>query len=139
MVVLGLIALMLWFGWFFFAQILIYTNNQPATLRSDTQATALFPLGEAARLHPGQPARFQLDGLDASGPLAGRVSAVSQTAQGLQVTVDLQPTSNFSFRLLSSMPGKITVEVEELSPAALVLRSLGVAPTGQLISENYED
>lgn len=139
LVFLGLAALIFWFGWFFFAQILIYANSQSASVQSPARATAVFPLSEATRLHPGQTARLQLDGLENNpfGTVTGRVSSIEQTAQGLQVSLDLQPAPDTPFQLQSSMKGTVKIEVEQASPAALVLRSIGVSPSGQIASLNY--
>lgn len=136
LVFLGLVALIFWFGWFFLAQILIYATSQSASVQSSTQATAVFPLSEANRLHPGQVARLQLDGLEnnPSGTLTGRVSGVEQTTQGLQVLLELQPAPGLPFQLQSGMKGTVKIEVEQASPAALVLRAIGVSPTGQIAS-----
>ena len=136
LVFLGLIALILWFGWFFLAQILIYATSQSASVQSPTRATAVFPLSEANRLHPGQTARLQLDGLEnnPSGTVSGRVSGIAQTAQGLQVSLELQPAPDMPFQLQDSMKGTVKIEVEQASPLSLVLRSIGVSPGGQIIT-----
>ncbi len=136
LVFLGLVALIFWFGWFFLAQILIYATSQSASVQSPTRATAVFPLSEAARLHPGQIARLQLDGLENNpyGTVTGRVSAIEQTAQGLQVSLDLQPAPGTPFQLQSAMKGAVKIEVEQASPAALVLRAIGFSPTGQIFT-----
>jgi hypothetical protein len=141
LVILGLAALIFWFGWFFLAQILIYATSQSASVQSPTRATAVFQLSEAPRLHPGQTARLQLDGLENNpyGTVTGRVSAIEQTTQGLEVTLDLQPAPDTPFQLQNGMKGTVKIEVEQASPASLVLRTIGVSPTGQILRSNHEN
>lgn len=136
LVFLGLVALIFWFGWFFLAQILIYATSQTATVQSTGRATAVFPLSEASRLHTGQTARLQLDGLenDRFGTITGHVSSIEQTSQGLQVSLDLQPAPDTPFQLQNAMKGTVKIEIEQASPGALVLRAIGVSPTGQISS-----
>jgi hypothetical protein len=133
LVLLGLLALLFWFGWFFFAQILLYSTSQSASLQSANRAVAVFPLSEVKRLHPGQTARLQLDGLESNNTLIGRISAIEQTAQGLQVSLALQPAPDVPVQLQSGMSGSVKIEVEQVSPATLVLRAIGAAPGGQAV------
>jgi hypothetical protein len=136
LVLLGLLALILWFGWFFLAQILIYENSQEASVMPTGQAVALFPLSAAGRIHSGQSARMQLENLsnDRFGSVPARVIQTTQTLQGLQVSLDLQPVSGSPFQLQPGMKGSVKIEVEQVSPAALVLRAIGQSgSTGQLI------
>ncbi|MBN9391555.1 MAG: hypothetical protein J0I20_26215 [Chloroflexi bacterium] len=133
LVLLGVLALIFWFGWFFFAQILIYSTSQSASLQSSNRAVAVFPLSEVKRLHPGQTARLQLAGLENNGTITGRVSNIEQTAQGLQVSLDLQPAPDVPVQLQNGMSGSVKIEVEQVSPATLVLRAIGAAPGGQVV------
>ena len=133
LVILGLLALIFWFGWFFLAQIIIYATSQSVSVQSSNRAVAVFPLSEAKRLHPGETARLQLDGLENYGTITGQVRSIEQTAQGLQVAVVLQPAPDMPVQLQNGMAGSLKIEVEQVSPAALVLRAIGAAPGGQII------
>lgn len=136
LVLLGLLALILWFGWFFLAQILIYETSQQAAVQPTGQVVALFPLAAAGRIQVGQSAQMQLENLtDARyGNLPASVTGVTQTLQGLQVSLELHPVSGSPFQLQPGLKGIVKIEVAQASPAALVLRAIGQSgSTGQLI------
>src|SRR4051812_22637943 len=78
---LGLLALVLWFSWFFLAQINIYETSQSATIQPENKITALFPLSAVSKVRPGQPAQVELEGLP--GAIPARVVQADQTLQGL--------------------------------------------------------
>jgi hypothetical protein len=126
---LGLLALILWFSWFFLAQVLIYETSQSATIQPENKVTALFPLSATGRVRAGQAAQMQLDGL--TGDIPARVSQVDQTLQGLQVSLDLQPLPGSPFQLQPGLKGTVKIETEQSSPAALVLRA--ISPAGQIV------
>ena len=124
---LGLLALILWFSWFFLAQVLIYETSQSAIIQPEKKVTALFPLSATGKVQPGQTAQMQLEGLP--GDIPARVSQVEQTLQGLQVFLDLQPVPGSPVQLQPGLKGTIKIETEQASPAALVLRA--ISPAGQ--------
>jgi hypothetical protein len=135
LVLLGLLALILWFGWFFLAQILIYETSQQASIQPTGQVVALFPLSAASQIHAGQPANIQLENLpsDRFGNVPATVVQVNQTIQGLQVMLDLKPVSGSPFQLQAGLKGSVKIEVAQVSPAALVLRVIGdFGSTGQI-------
>ena len=126
---LGLLALALWFSWFFLAQIDLYETSQSATIGTPNKITALFPLSTTGHIRPGQTAQVQLDGLP--GNIPARVAQADQTLQGLQVSLDLQPIPGSPVQLQPGLKGTVKIETEKASPAALVLRAIG--PAGQIV------
>lgn len=94
-----------------------------------TRVVAQFAPGRAAgRVAPGQTARVRLEGFPWSrhGSLAAHVTHVAREVRNgrLQVELALADQST-SIPLQHGLPGVVEVEVERLSPAALVLRSVG--------------
>ena len=94
------------------------------------QGVATFlPSSSLARIRPGQPARLRLEGFPWTeyGSLASRVARVSdEPRQGrvwIVFTLSGQPRSAIPLR--HGLPGTLEVEVERVSPAALLLRAAG--------------
>nr|WP_276604759.1 HlyD family efflux transporter periplasmic adaptor subunit [Nannocystis sp. RBIL2] len=90
------------------------------------------------RIRPGQPARMRLDGFPWTefGSLHGRVAAVASEAEDGLVRVECdmsEQTSDVSAGTGSKIPaehgltGVLEIEVESVSPAALLLRTIGQA------------
>lgn len=89
-----------------------------------------FPVPEATgRIAPGQPARMRLDGFPWArfGSLAARVVTVAAEPEDGLVRVELAllAPERFATGLLHGMTGRVEVAVETVTPAGLVLRSLG--------------
>ncbi len=93
------------------------------------RAVAYFPVASVGRIYPGQPVRLRLEGFPWTryGTLTGTVADVgNEPTNGLirvEVALDLQSPSQIP--LAHGLPGTAEVEVERLSPAALVLRAAG--------------
>lgn len=87
------------------------------------------PSDSLGRIKPGQPASLRLDGFPWTeyGKLAGEVINVASEPRAGHVRVELlvYPESAPLVPLQHGLPGKLEVEVERISPAALVLRSVG--------------
>jgi membrane fusion protein (multidrug efflux system) len=81
------------------------------------------------RLHPGQPARLRLAGFPWTqyGSLAATVTSVAHEVRDGQIRVELHltPDAASPIPLQHGLPGTVEVEVERLTPAALVLRVVG--------------
>ena len=97
-----------------------------------------FSPASVGRIRPGQPARLRLDGFPWTefGSLHGRVTAVASEAEDglVRVECDMAPeTSDMSEGTSSRIPaehgltGVLEVEVEAVTPAALLLRTIGQA------------
>jgi membrane fusion protein (multidrug efflux system) len=95
----------------------------------DVQAVALFEPSEAVgRVVPGQKARMRLDGFAWTqfGMLEGEVSHVaSEPYEGaIRVELVVRPESAALIPVQHGMPGATEVEVEQVSPWTLLLRSV---------------
>ncbi len=101
----------------------------PGALR----VVAFFPPATAlGRIAPGQPARVRLYGFPWGqyGSLPATVTAVAEEPRDGRVRVEcrLHPDRDTPIPLRHGLPGAVEVEVERLSPAALVLRLVGRSP-----------
>ena len=94
-----------------------------------------FPAAQAlGRVRPGQRAEVRLDGFPWAqyGSLQAKVSRVSGELRDGHVWADLElePAPGSAIPLQHGMPGLVSVEAERLSPAELLLRSVGKAVSG---------
>jgi multidrug resistance efflux pump len=87
------------------------------------------PPAALGRLHSGQPARLRLAGFPWTqyGSLAATVTSVAHEVRDGQIRVELHitPDAASPIPLQHGLPGTVEVEVERLTPAALVLRVVG--------------
>ncbi|MCB9793580.1 MAG: HlyD family efflux transporter periplasmic adaptor subunit [Alphaproteobacteria bacterium] len=94
------------------------------------KVVAMLAPGDAiGRVQPGQAARLRVDGFPwlAYGSVPVRVDRVAEEALGAGVRVELSPLPGApsALPLQHGMQGQVEVEVEAISPAALLLRSVG--------------
>ncbi len=94
------------------------------------RAVAEFAAADAVgRIRPGQTARLRLSGFPSTryGAIPASVARVgSETRDGhIRVELDVTPVALSPVPLEHGLPGTVEVEVERLSPAALVLRTAG--------------
>jgi len=84
------------------------------------------PPDALGRIKPGQPARLRLEGFPWAqyGSVNATVSSVANEIRDRRIRVELAVESNANSRIpmQHGLPGTIEVEVERISPAALVLR-----------------
>lgn len=94
-------------------------------------AVARLPPAALGRVLQGQPARLRLDGFPAVqyGSLAARVARVSGELRDgtLRVELTLEAPDRSRVPLRHGLPAEVEIEVELLSPAALLLRLAGAA------------
>ncbi len=87
------------------------------------------PSAALGKLHPGQSASLRLQGFPWAqyGTVPTRVARVADEIRDGKVRVELSVGSNFPSRIppQHGLPGSVEVEVEQVSPAKLVLRSAG--------------
>ena len=87
------------------------------------------PPAALGRIQPGQKARLRLEGFPWAeyGSLAATVSSVGSEVRDGRVRVELavHPDPSSPIPLQHGLPGTVEVEVERVSPAALVLRIAG--------------
>jgi hypothetical protein len=130
--VVALLLLLLWIGWFLFARISIYERGPILRTSGDGLILAEFPAEALERLHPGQVAWVRPTG--AAAQTIGRLPAYVIEAPTLnraelhpvELYVEVTP-ENYEV-LANGFTGQVEVEVEQLSPAVLILRA-----TGQLL------
>lgn len=95
------------------------------------RVVAFFPVTSLGRVRRGQAARVRLAGFPWTefGRLRGRVADVApETRDGrFRVELSLQRPAGSAIPLVHGLPGSVEVEVERISPAALVLRAAGKA------------
>jgi membrane fusion protein (multidrug efflux system) len=94
------------------------------------RAVATFPPSDSlGRIRAGQKASVRLDGFPWTeyGKVAAEVTNVASEPRSGRVRVELlaRPESAPLIPLQHGMPGSLEIEVERVTPAALVLRSLG--------------
>lgn len=87
------------------------------------------PASAFGKLHPGQPATVRLNGFPWAqfGVLNASVSRVAGEIRNGKVRVELVPAvpANPRIPLQHGLPGSVEIAIEQLSPAALLLRSAG--------------
>ena len=104
------------------------------------------PAVALGRVQPGQPARLRLEGFPWTqyGSLAATVRSVANEARGgvIRVEFSLVPEALTAIPLQHGLPGTVEVEVEQVSPATLVLRGvgqrLGVSHRGAVATQSHE-
>jgi len=129
LVVLFLIGLLFlgWLVWFFFVPVIVYETGQIVQTSSDGVVVAQFPLTAQDRLQPGQAVQLYLDGANQHEAIPATVVDVTQQPTGNQIQAviyaDMDAPSVAA--LQDGLTGQARVAVEQLSPAALVMRSTG--------------
>lgn len=121
-----------WTAWFFLARVTVCETGR-ARLEahgSDIRAAAeLAPEASLGRVWPGQPGRLRLAAFPWTqyGTLPVQVVTVAPAARDGLVRVELAIRPGYDARILLAhdLPGTVEIEVERLSPAALVLRAAG--------------
>jgi multidrug resistance efflux pump len=87
------------------------------------------PQSALGRVKPGQTARLRLDGFPwiQYGSVPARVDKVAtESLDGfVRVELTLVPTPGLAIPMEHGLPGSVEIEVEEVSPAVLVLRAAG--------------
>ena len=96
---------------------------------SQPRVVAYFPVAAAGRVQPGQPASLRLEGFPwiQYGKIPATVVDVASEAQHERIRVELQPKVDpeLTFPVEHGLPGSVEVLVERISPAVLVLRTVG--------------
>ncbi|HYP26667.1 MAG TPA: HlyD family efflux transporter periplasmic adaptor subunit [Blastocatellia bacterium] len=104
----------------------------------DVRAVAQFAVSQAiGRLRAGQPAQIRLDAFPWAqyGSINATVSSVAAEPRDGRVRVELEvhPDPRSAISVQHGLPGMAEVEIERVSPAALLLRAAGrrLAPTDE--------
>ena len=87
------------------------------------------PASALGRIKPGQTSRMRLDGFPWSqfGSIDARVIRVASEIRDQMVRVEFTPIAPFPAKIVMQhgLPGTVSVNLEEASPAQLVLRAVG--------------
>ena len=87
------------------------------------------PAAAIGRIHRGQPARLRLQGYPWAqyGSIAAKVASVASEIRNGTVRVELEVSSAAqpNIPMQHGLPGAVEVEVEQITPIALVLRNAG--------------
>ncbi|HLJ97818.1 MAG TPA: HlyD family efflux transporter periplasmic adaptor subunit [Gemmataceae bacterium] len=108
----------------------------------EPRAVAWFAAAAIGRVRPGQPARLRLEGFPWTqyGTVAAHIANVgSEAKDGLvrvELALDAGPAS--AIPLGHGLPGSAEVEIEQVSPAALVLRATGQYLGGYRVSHHHD-
>ena len=110
----------------------LHEGDQVATLVPEGRliVVAQFPPAAAlGRIAPGQPAVLRLDGFPwmQYGPVTASVARVASEVRNGTVRVEMtvDAARNPRIALQHGLPGSVEVEVERVTPAALILRTAG--------------
>lgn len=118
-----------WTWWFFLARITLYEASQGARMRATTIMEASFPRELQGRIRREQAAYVTLDGEvgERVGTLPALVTdVINQTDSGMiQARLVILWDETPPPLVKAGMTGRVEIETEYVSPAMLVLRSLG--------------
>lgn len=126
-----------WVAWAFESRVPLYAVSHSAHIEASPDvpnghffAAAEFPTAAAlGKIRPGQPATLRFDAFPWTqyGTIPATVSRVdTQSRNGtLRVELALSPAPSSSIPLQQGLPGSVEIELERVSPAALLLRSAG--------------
>jgi hypothetical protein len=121
-VALLVVALFLlgWLAWLLLARVPVVVVSDTAVLSTSTHATANFTPDALQSIESGQTALLRLDAF--SEPVPAVVLEVDQTLVNGRFTTQLQLQPS-DLPLQAGMNGRVEVEVEQVSPFTLLLRS----------------
>jgi len=121
-VVVLLVALFLvgWLAWLVLARVPVYVVSDTAVLTTPTHATANFTSDALQSIESGQTALLRLDAFSELVPAV--VLEVDQTLVDGRFTAQLQLQPS-DLPLQAGLNGRVEVEVEQVSPFTLLLRS----------------
>ena len=125
-IVVGLIGL--WAAWFFLAKVTLYEISEPIQVPYNEVIEANFSSQAQGHLQRGQAAFLKLDGHIGTevGPIPAIVLGVDNQpeAQQVQTTLFVQWPLAPSVPAQDNLTGQVEVEIEQISPATLVIRSV---------------
>jgi hypothetical protein len=139
----GALLLLGWLAWFFFAEVSLYAVTAAARLEVGREAQSVsgqviivaeFEPPEAlGRVRPDQRGRFHLEGSPwvqyrAVRATVARVATETENGK-IRVELDVEEAPDFPVTLQHGLTGTLEIEVEKVSPANLVLRSIGRVPS----------
>jgi hypothetical protein len=131
--ILGSLLILILITWFLFAKVSLYVVSQEVGFNPDGRFMATFSKEDMARVHIGQDALVRIFSAADQPPMVvpGFVYDIppgSQDAEILVMVHDLPETG-----LSQNATGQVEVEVERITPLALVLRTSGKYLSGNQI------
>ena len=134
LLLLVVLLLAAWLAWAVLAQVPMYAMAETAELTSNTQAVAHFPPDALLRIQPGQSGLLRLDDFPWGeyGTVQVSVVEVGEELQDgrFQVELRLEPEADSLIPLQSGLTGSVEIEVEQLSPITILLRTTGQRVAG---------
>ncbi len=122
LLVMGLF-LAAWAAWLMLAQVSVYVVADTAVLISNTEATAQFTPDALPTIKSGQTALLKLESFGE--PVPATVIEVDPMLVNGRFSVQfrLQPASDSMIPLQAGLNGRVEVQVEQVPPFTLLLRS----------------
>ena len=118
-----------WLAWLVGARVPVYAVSETAVLTTPSEITAQFPPDALLKIAPGQSAWLRLDDFPAAtyGLVAAEVVAVDQKLRDgrFQATLRLNPPADSQIPFQPGLTGVVEIEVEKVTPVALLLRTAG--------------
>ena len=125
-----LILLAVWGAWFFVAGVPIRQSSANAQVTGPQKVTAVFPSDSALGISRGQAVDYHPAGNIGAqiGPIPGSVTSVADDTTGdlTRVEIALRLEQTLPAPLQEGLKGRVDVEMEQVSPAKLILRSAGM-------------
>lgn len=123
--IFAMILLLLWCAWFFLARIPITEVSQSVEIAPGQKVVASFSPKALGRLQEGQPAYLRLEGL-----WPQTVPAIIMQINYQRGQVELFAEEDLSFvDGVTEEVEHVEIEIENISPAALVMRASGLFDT----------
>jgi len=119
--------ILIWIGWFLLATIAVREISSQLVPGRPGEVNAIFTAGSGANIQQGQDALLRLvDEFGQERIVPAIVSRVNQADDG-QLTVQLAPQPEFveNEPLPGTLRGQAEIEIEQITPAVLVLRAAG--------------
>jgi len=117
-----------WLLWFLLARVPLLVVADTVQLVDKTRAVAHFAPSALARIQPGQSGQLRLEDFPWTeyGAVAASVASVGKEVRDgrIQVELRLYPDPNSAIPLQRGLTGALIIEVEHVSPAAVLLREL---------------
>jgi hypothetical protein len=120
--VLIMLALILWF---FLARVTLYEVSTTLEAKPEGMILATFPAEARSRLRPGMPAILRLSPGADQPSLTLPAVVWNLSAEGEQVEIMLLSGGEALNQQSGKLSGQVDVEVEYITPAALLLRTSG--------------
>lgn len=138
-----ILLLIIWGAWFVGARIPIRLSSDNAEVTGSLKVTATFPSDTAGQIVRGHKASFQPNGNGWANtePIPAMVASVADdtTAEGNHVEITLHPEESLSAPLKEGLKGRVVLELDQVSPAILLMRGAGMTNQAEGNSQEIID